>query len=664
MTDPNIILTNVTNISVDGTTQNITGLRSGTRYNLRGVLTHTGTGKMVLLDRLKDTQDNEIDFTTDSTETVSFVSSTPVSHFNQISTNVTFSTNTSAGYDLEFKLYRLVTGSYVYQYSKNQFNVVDGDNLPMVFDSLRVNTMFKVTVTIKNRRTQLFYNGGAEFEVFTGVSTLDYLVTISLDGARTTRTATTCSVYVNSLGDNSGDNPGNFDNISFYATTPGQTDAIVPLKTNVAFISAGGSALHVDYSGLLSNTTYTLSGIFTRNSLYSKVVSFGSITTEAYVVTYQITGLVLNTTSIQFSFTQLAPNALHDNSGNNDPIDVRFDAYLPSDLTTPVALSPYEYQGTPYLSTRTFNINGLTPDTAYVVKVRFSKVGHYTNLESTVLSESTISNILNADLTIQDVAPGYTNVSFGITDFQSEYPDNLHTVQIIAIRYTQQIMLDQGLVAYWLFSEYDLKDAIGQELLPAGDYYYDNPYIQTNEAYMVFQWFPSDNTVFYELQGDFRLAFDMEIPDVIQNQKLDIRIANYAFHDGIQITVTSTTITFRGKTDGSNGDTTDTLFEAVYTIPGGFFGVRHLFEFTYLNFPLDTLTKNFGIGKIFVDGVEVAFDYANNSANEFGTTTINRGLYFITINDPAESNWWRFETSAIGTKIHALKIGSQTGTLY
>eukprot|EP00959_Pyramimonas_sp_CCMP1952_P204306 4272866-Pyramimonas_sp.AAC.2 len=51
---PTITLTDVNNISIDNTTQTITGLTDDTVYNIRAVLRHTTTGQSKVIDRVLD----------------------------------------------------------------------------------------------------------------------------------------------------------------------------------------------------------------------------------------------------------------------------------------------------------------------------------------------------------------------------------------------------------------------------------------------------------------------------------------------------------------------------------------------------------------------------------------------------------------------------------
>ena len=48
---PSITLTDVNNISIDNTTQTITGLQDDTLYNIRAVLRHNTTGVSKVIDK-------------------------------------------------------------------------------------------------------------------------------------------------------------------------------------------------------------------------------------------------------------------------------------------------------------------------------------------------------------------------------------------------------------------------------------------------------------------------------------------------------------------------------------------------------------------------------------------------------------------------------------
>ena len=670
MTNPSITLTGINNTSIDNSPQQITGLNNGTTYNLQAIMTHTGTGKMTLVNQVKDDLNAVVEFTTTANEILSFTTDSLVKAFNQITLNFNFTSNSTSGYDLAFNLYHYTGGSFQFVRTQQENNILNGDTIPLSFTNLNAGSRYKVTVVFFNRRRQLYYNGGVEEVVFADESTNNYIITATIDTGSTTRNATSFTVFFDQLKDNSGS--GVFSSIQFRATAPGKTTVYATLKTNVPFVNSGDSALEVRFVGLQHNTNYLISGLFVRTGIYSKDISTGfHVTTEEYFVTNQVYGLTPNTTSFQFGLSSLAPNGFSDNTGNFLAINVKFDTYLPTDLVNPV-IPVTIYDNVPFFTTRTFTISGLQPDTSYVVKARFSKAGFYTDLVYDFFTESTISNILNADITVNNVSATTDTVSFDVVDFQSEFADSLHTVQIIAVRFAQMVMLQEGLVAYWLFQEYSLIDPIGNEIIPNGPYNnLEDPYYEVlEESGHALSWSPRDNTIFEELQGDFRFLINFKIPDSIGVNRFTCKFVNAYSYEGFIIKIDNNVVSFEGRTGGHNGDTTFTLFKALYTLPSSWVGQWRTLEFTYLNFGLDAVTKNFGIGKIFDhssvggDTTEVAFNYANNSTNQFGATTIGRGMYFITTNSPTNNNHLDIFTPVMNTQISRIKIGSETRTLY
>ena len=100
---PSITLTDVNNISIDNTTQTITGLQDDTLYNIRAVLRHNTTGVSKVIARVIDDVGNIVEFRTLLNESIYLaIGGVGVTQTSLGFELREFTSNKSVNYDIEY----------------------------------------------------------------------------------------------------------------------------------------------------------------------------------------------------------------------------------------------------------------------------------------------------------------------------------------------------------------------------------------------------------------------------------------------------------------------------------------------------------------------------------------------------------------------------------
>ena len=173
---PSITLTDVNNISIDNTTQTITGLQDDTLYNIRAVLRHNSTGVSKVIDRVIDDVGNIVEFRTLLNESIYLaiggVGATQSSLGFELRE---FTSNKNVNYDIEYFIYQFDTAALSYTKLAQTQTTGDISNAtfappvtayPLVnFSNLIANTKYKVTAKVLNKSTHNFQIQHCDFVV-------------------------------------------------------------------------------------------------------------------------------------------------------------------------------------------------------------------------------------------------------------------------------------------------------------------------------------------------------------------------------------------------------------------------------------------------------------------------------------------------------------------
>ena len=243
---PTLTLTDVTNVSVDSTSQTITGLTDNTTYNIRAVLRHTATGESLVIDRVLDDTGAVVEFTTGLNENI-FMS---VGGVTPTHTSLTFelrefTSNKDVNYDIEYFIYRFDTGSSSYvklTLTQSSTDISNATFAPpvtayplVVFTNLIANTKYKVTAKVLNKSTSAYYNGGEEIVLIENQFTLDYVIGYQINTGSTEVGVNSIVLHFTRLDDNTNDPSGVFNSILFrgaYEIAPLTLDTVELSRTS------------------------------------------------------------------------------------------------------------------------------------------------------------------------------------------------------------------------------------------------------------------------------------------------------------------------------------------------------------------------------------------------------------------------------------------------
>eukprot|EP00976_Prorocentrum_cordatum_P101212 1192530-Prorocentrum_minimum.AAC.4 len=509
---PNITITDVNNVSIDNTTQTITGLQDDTTYNIRAVLRHNTTGVSKVIDRVIDDEGNIVEFRTLLNESIYMAIGDSVG-VTQTSLGFElreFTSNKSVNYDIEYFIYQFNTATQAYTKLAQTQTTGDISNAtfappvtayPLInFSNLTANTKYKVTAKVLNKSTNVYYNGGEEIVLLENQFTLSHTINYNINLALTDVTVNSITLHFTQLSDNTNDPSGVFNSIKFlgsYEVASFEYGIVEVDRYNVAFFDSGDYT--VTFSGLLPDTNYNFGGAFTRNTLYTMAsVDFGyNVTTQALAVFSHITNLNVSHANISFRFQNLT-----DNSGATANFTyIHFEVFKTSDGSQ--VNGTYEYLDIPHFSTTIFDLGELAADTEYRVKATFHKAGLYTIVVNNLLTDTTLSvpsePTFDATIILDDegIITTTNAVSFTVVDFQSpNFADTEnHTVTLYAVTPSQVIALASNDALHWEFSGDDgsLIDYFNNEFVPTNTnaYSFDGTGLLTS-ANLRLQYTPAD----------------------------------------------------------------------------------------------------------------------------------------------------------------------------
>lgn len=685
MSYPSLSLTSVDNTNIDSTQRTISGLSDNTKYFLRGVLRNTNTGQQLIINKLLDDTGAIVTFTTPMYEVITYSTTTPTKTFTTIEFELDNfnSTQTTTGYDIYFYLYKWNGSTYVKDNTKTQIltnisnasfatlltPIAGGLTLTpiafqdVMFTGLDPGAMYRCRVSFKNRQNQLFYQSGLEQAVFDNITTDAYAIEYTIDTTRTTRNARSITLYFTRLKDNTGSS-GVFTSFNFYARS-GVFTAYLSQRTNLSFVNTGDTALAVTFSGLATNTSYNFTGLATRNTIYSNLpVNFSptyTVSTETIILSFMVNNVVVTQNSIQFVLTGLG-----DNTGATGSFSrIQFRVYAATDTTrsTPLHNTPYEYLNVPPGTTSTFTIGNLNQDTAYYIDALFdrSSGGYLAYRKDVLLSQRTLSETLNAQLIVDDAGIVVTSstVTFTISDFQSEYTTDTHTIDIFAVREEQYAIMEEALVVYWSFeTSRSLSDSLGNAFIAndASFVNFDNAYLLANQNGLQLNFIPADWRIFTNLGKDWKQTVDLYIPTSSTQDKLLMEFVNPENNKGFRVHWYNNNIQYQGYVRLADSNPSTLLFNHSFDITSyGLYDSRHTLTFDFETFPVNAIGV-YGRARVFIDGVQATYFDTSNAG--FSAATKTDGVYLRTTNASGISDTYKIELPISNSRLYNFKIGS------
>lgn len=678
---PKITINDVNNTNLDSVTKQITGLQDDQVYNIRAILKNNSTNQQVIIPRVLDDTGAVFQFRTPIDEIISMSAGVVNSSFTSLDFPLTnFNSNkTTTLYDIEFLLYQWVGGTYVNlpgntqtltDISNADFNPPPASYPSITFSGISYDSKYKCSAKIFNKSSGNYYNGGQEILIFQDQLTSNYIILTTINTASTVKNAKSVTLYFSELKDNTSHVSSLFNTIRFYMTNNANGNRIFVDRTNVSFVDIADSMYSIKLSNLLANTSYSFSGDFSRNTLYTNLFkSFNySVTTDSYDVTWSsISSINISTDTIQFRLLGLVDNveSLHFDN-------ILFNLYKTSDLSTSVGLSPYEHLNVPINTTRLFSFSGLEEDVEYKIVATFVKNGVYSVVKD-IMVEETISSTLNASIIIDDdgVSTTTTSVNFTISDFESpDYPSsNTHSIVLIAITPAQAIGLGEGSVAHWDFASNELVDYFGNTLLinpvNINNYTFDDSLSLTTQTASVSVFFtPTDWAIFNGLGNDFKQTIDIMIPTSAVQDKFHAYFQNTGSDLGFTIRIYENTLFYQGYCRSEDGNIVELIFNIQYTLPANFYDNRQVIQLEYETFLIgsnDINTNAWCKAILKIDNIEVANFFQINTANYSASTQTN-GVYIYQAG--GNLSFYNLSLHIPGTKLYELKIGSLSGNTY